>query len=76
MGNPKVYGALSYRQRAALERLMRYPGCFSGSCTNPTMCALERRGLVRLDWVELSSGAKVERWVLTDAGASATGATP
>lgn len=58
---------LSYRQLEQLRQLVRHPHGYFGSCTNATMNALQRRGLVSLDW----SGEwpyRTSTWVVTDAG--------
>ncbi|MDF3932123.1 hypothetical protein [Pseudomonas citronellolis] len=62
---------LTYSQTRELNRLAKNPDTYCGSCTNATMNALKRRGLVVLNWVEHPSGLpglRKELWTLTDAG--------
>lgn len=65
--------ALTYRMRERLERLHKKPDDYFGSCTNPTMNALKRRGLVGIEWLPpLPGGAyRREKWVITPAGTAA-----
>lgn len=58
---------LTYAQRAKLNKLIR-DGEAWASCTNPTLAALERRGLA--DW-ETVRGKGFERWFPTPAGREA-----
>lgn len=58
---------LSYRQIEALRLMVKHPLGYFGSCTNATMNALKRRGLVSLEW----SGewpSRKSTWVITDTG--------
>jgi len=63
---------LTYAQKQALKALARGIGV-SKSCTNMTLCALQRRGLVRLVFVQHRDipNHRVERWSLTDDGRAA-----
>jgi hypothetical protein len=54
---------LSYKQKALLDALAEDPNHYAGSCSNPTMCALEKKGLAKYDWNSLPIG-----WRLTEAG--------
>jgi hypothetical protein len=54
---------LSYRQKQVLAEVDRRPG-ICRSCTNLTLVALEKRGLVRLEFDKRS----LEQWFITDAG--------
>jgi hypothetical protein len=54
---------LSYRQKQVLAEVDRIPG-IRRSCTNSTLCALEKHGLVRLEFDKRS----LEQWFITDAG--------
>ncbi len=56
---------LSYRQKAVLRDLVAAGSAgIRRSCTNKTLCALEKRGLARWDMVdsEHGTGLKVEKW--------------
>ena len=60
---------LSHRQRLALAALLKAaPGFIRESCTNSTMCALERRGLARCETQPRSAW---DHWYITDAGRAA-----
>jgi len=62
---------LTNRQLHELDKLANDPTGtgYYGSCTNPTMNALKRRGLVAIQWSEIpGSFYRRERWVITDAG--------
>ena len=63
---------LTYAQKQKLKALARGIGVGS-SCTNMTLCALKRRGLVHLDFVQHEDipNYRVERWSLTDDGRAA-----
>ena len=63
---------LTYTQRQTLKDLARGIGVRK-SCTNSTLCALERRGLVRLEFVPHKNipDFTVEHWSLTDDGHTA-----
>jgi len=54
---------LSYKQKALLDALAEDPNHYAGSCSNPTMCALEKHGLAKYDWHSLPTG-----WKLTPEG--------
>lgn len=62
---------LSYKQRADLKALLD-PGSYvrRRGCTNATLSALERRGLVTLasEPSEYDATHRVLRWSITDAG--------
>jgi hypothetical protein len=61
---------LSYRQLDTLRNLGRKPDGYYGSCTNPTMNALKRRGLADIEWSEIPGSIyRSEKWVITQAGA-------
>jgi hypothetical protein len=69
---------ITYTQRSMLDTLARYEdggrwGWGSGS-TNPTGCALEKKGLVEFVY-DHSKIYPWGRWVLTDAGRAATSKT-
>ncbi len=65
---------LSENQRAALKLVVREPDNnrygWGSSCTNPTMSALERRGLVRVEFDRSKGypGYPWSRWVATPMG--------
>jgi len=60
---------LSYRQDSSLKDLGRSPEGYYGSCTNPTMNALKKRGLVDIEWREIKGSIyRREKWVITQAG--------
>lgn len=63
---------LSLSQKSALRELANR-GPLKRSCTNSTMCTLEKRGLARWDMVpsEHVPGHKVETWFITDEGRKA-----
>lgn len=70
--------ALNMRQKNVLREVAeaekREPDrALQRSCTNPTLSALERRGLVVLDFVPSRHvpTVSVERWRVTDAGREA-----
>ena len=58
---------LTSAQHRELSRLMKFPDGYFGSCTNATMNALKKRGLVGLHWIGEWPRNK-EKWVITDAG--------
>ncbi|GEM_PF-6375876 len=65
---------LTSAQHRDLSSLARHPDGYFGSCTNSTMNALKRRGLVDLAWIEHESkhpALRREKWVITDAGKQA-----
>lgn len=65
---------LSSRQREELRRLAVDPNYgYHKSCTNSTLCALEKRGLAAWHMVEskYGTGARVELWWITDDGREA-----
>jgi len=65
---------LTYAQRTTLTELTRSDSyAHSRSGTNSTLNALERRGLVELNYVPIKRGSKYtkENWQLTDAGREA-----
>lgn len=60
---------LSYRQRCVLEEVKRaMPAGLRRGCTNPTLVALEKRGLVRLEFIpsQFDPRVRVERWYSTE----------
>jgi hypothetical protein len=59
---------LSYPQRQVLKALNDNGAGCNRSCTNSTLSALERRGLVELTWLRLPGDRSRELWVVTDAG--------
>ena len=62
---------LSHSQTRELDRLAKNPDSYCGSCTNSTMNALKRRGLVVLNWIDHPSGLlglRKENWTLTEEG--------
>jgi len=61
-----ILPTLSYRQRIVLKELVAKGELWRG-CTNPTLCALERRALA--EW-ESVKGRAFERWTPTAAGRS------
>lgn len=65
---------LSYRQVSDLKSLLD-PDSFvrNRNCTNSTLTALQKRGLVVLEWVpsKYVQGLTVEQWTITDAGRAA-----
>lgn len=69
---------ISYRQRCDLTSLLD-PNSFvrNRNCTNSTLTALEKRGLVVLEWVPSKHvpGYTVEQWTITDAGRAALTST-
>ncbi|MCD7039696.1 hypothetical protein LRQ11_23365 [Pseudomonas sp. MAFF 311095] len=74
MSDPKpiTRDDLSHIQRRMLDGLAAGSRLYSErSCTNLTMKALEKRGLVRLEWVERIEGnpySRRENWMCTDIG--------
>lgn len=54
---------LTYPQRTVLRALVSGKGFIPHSCTNPTLSALERRGLADYDYMAM-------RWYPTDLGKS------
>ncbi|WP_313087228.1 hypothetical protein [Stutzerimonas nitrititolerans] len=65
---------LTSAQRRDLSSLARHPDAYFGSCTNQTMNALKRRGMVELTWIEHESKnpmLRKEKWVITEAGRQA-----
>jgi hypothetical protein len=66
--------SLSYRQTMDLKSLLD-PDSFvrNRSCTNATLNALKKRGLVTLEWgpSKYVKGHTVEQWTITDAGRDA-----
>lgn len=75
----KIRRNLSHRQRRELEKLAKDPEGrgYYGSCTNSTMGALKRRGLVDILWSEIpGSPYRSERWIITEAGKSVSGVNP
>lgn len=72
----KIRGNLSSSQRRELEKLAKDPEGrgYYGSCTNSTMGALKRRGLVDILWSEIpGSPYRSERWIITEVGKSVAG---
>jgi hypothetical protein len=61
---------LTPTQRSTLQELVSLPDGLRRACTNRTLRGLERKGLVRLEWVAPHhiAGRMVERWRITDAG--------
>lgn len=59
----------SLAMRLQLSDLARF-GTVQKSCTNPTLCALQTRGMVKWDLVpsKHAPGHMVEEWSLTDLG--------
>lgn len=75
----KARAKLAYRQRHQLDTLAKDPDGkgYYGSCTNSTMRALERRGLVEVQWTEVpGTPYRSERWVITDAGKAMSSTRP
>ncbi|WOE81559.1 hypothetical protein RZO07_10130 [Pseudomonas protegens] len=63
---------LSYRMHDTLRGLHKRPDCYYGSCTNSTMNALKRRGLVDMEWSEVPDSIyRREKWVITPEGVAA-----
>lgn len=65
---------VTYAQRGVLKSLLDPKSHVRRrSCTNSTLSALERRGLVTLKFVQHESIAnyKVPQWTITDAGRGA-----
>lgn len=63
---------LSYRMQDTLRDLHRRPDGYYGSCTNSTMNALKKRGLVDIEWSEVPGSIyRREKWVITPAGTAA-----
>lgn len=54
---------LSRNQKSLLDSLAENPHSYAGSCSNPTMCALEKHGLAKYDWHSMPTG-----WKLTPEG--------
>ena len=70
---------LTYAMQRELSSLARKPDGYYGSCTNATMNALKRRGLVQLQWVEHKSGnpyLRQAKWVITDTGRATIAPAP
>jgi len=70
----KNANSLTSAQHRDLSSMARNPDGYFGSCTNSTMNALKRRGLVELTWIEhesMNPFLRREKWVITDAGKQA-----
>jgi DNA-binding PadR family transcriptional regulator len=61
---------LTNAQAQVLESLGRGFGAHK-SITNPSMCALQKKGLVDCEMELRGNGARMERWFLTAAGRAA-----
>lgn len=68
---------LSYPQRGTLTELRDRPNGPTSrrGCTNATLSALERRGLVKLEFVPSPhiASVRVEHWSITDRGREVLG---
>lgn len=66
---------LTYPQRGTLESLRDRPDGPTSrrGCTNATLSALERRGLVKLEFIPSVHvpSVRVEHWSITEAGKAA-----
>lgn len=75
----KARSKLAHRQRFELDALAKDPkgNGYYGSCTNSTMNALKRRGLVDIQWTEIPGSIyQSERWVITDLGKEMSSSRP
>jgi hypothetical protein len=73
----KARAKLSYRQVSELDSLAKNPTSYFGSCTNSTMNALKKRGLVDIEWSEIpGSPYRKEKWVITVAGRAMSSTQP
>ena len=63
---------LSSAQHRDLRSLAKHPDGYFGSCTNATMNALERRGLVALEW-NGEWPRREHKWRITEAGKQLVG---
>lgn len=68
----KAMSKLSYRMQDKLRDLHKRPSGYYGSCTNSTMNALKKRGLVDIEWSEVPGSIyRREKWVITPEGVAA-----
>jgi hypothetical protein len=71
-GSVDVLSKLTYTQMRELRLLASDPDARVGSCTNSTMKALRRRGLVDIEWTSRPGSLwRDEKWVVTEAAIAA-----